>query len=460
MATTSRTPFCSKALSPFARIHLSDMNSKTFDAAQQSTSSTNKTKLSGQTSQPEPSLSRNRGLSEVGSRSKPTSLGRRITFGSSPQRKISNGSVFGNGKNRRDIGPRGEKGVDIISSDIRDIRQIEGNLKTTQPKITTDSEERAINDNQKTQSARHPRPRLDSRGLRSSSQAVNQGHTADLCWHMRLQQADGILTPPEFSSCTLHPALVDRPETPKDLRLSALTSDSLSSSRSSGRHASMSSRGSTAGSSTWAESDVSSLSSETFHTPFDASQRCTTKSGLDGEDPFLEIGKFGQWSSSKTDSGDEDPFLYIGKYDYDHAKNTRASASEAKRGEVKSSISPHCTCAKHSCHTYLSGKSTKHCRECRLPKPQPEVLAAISHLQQAQLAMAADPNGEAEIRQEFEAFDNLQEDLMLVEMYNTEMEKRCEEGVWWEGWRVVDELRRQGVRGSRYLVGKGDKGIA
>lgn len=62
---------------------------------------------------------------------------------------------------------------------------------------------------------------------------------------------------------------------------------------------------------------------------------------------------------------------------------------------------------------------------------------------------AAEKSSEAD---EFRKFEALQEDMKLVEMYNAETEKRCRNGVWWEGWLIVEDLKRQGVVGSKPFV--------
>ena len=54
--------------------------------------------------------------------------------------------------------------------------------------------------------------------------------------------------------------------------------------------------------------------------------------------------------------------------------------------------------------------------------------------------------------EEHGTFEALQEDLELVEMYNAETEKRCRNGVWWEGWLIAEDLKRQGVVGSKPFV--------
>ena len=37
------------------------------------------------------------------------------------------------------------------------------------------------------------------------------------------------------------------------------------------------------------------------------------------------------------------------------------------------------------------------------------------------------------------------EDEEFVRRYEEEVEKRCANGVWWEGWLIVGELKRQGL---------------
>ena len=61
---------------------------------------------------------------------------------------------------------------------------------------------------------------------------------------------------------------------------------------------------------------------------------------------------------------------------------------------------------------------------------------------------------------EFRKFEALQEDMKLVEMFNSETEKRCRNGVWWEGWLIVQDLRRQGIVGSKPFVYAEDNSLA
>ncbi len=59
------------------------------------------------------------------------------------------------------------------------------------------------------------------------------------------------------------------------------------------------------------------------------------------------------------------------------------------------------------------------------------------------------PPTDSSAADEFHRCEAMQDDIKLVEMYNRETEKRCRDGVWWEGWLVVEELKRRGVVGSR-----------
>lgn len=61
---------------------------------------------------------------------------------------------------------------------------------------------------------------------------------------------------------------------------------------------------------------------------------------------------------------------------------------------------------------------------------------------------------------EFPKFEALQEDMEFVEMYNAETEKRCRNGVWWEGWLIVEILKRQGIFGSKPYIYARDDSVA
>lgn len=80
-----------------------------------------------------------------------------------------------------------------------------------------------------------------------------------------------------------------------------------------------------------------------------------------------------------------------------------------------------------------------------------------SVLAQAGTTLPAEELSEAD---EFRKFEALQEDMKLVEMYNAETEKRCRNGVWWEGWLIVEDLKRQGIVGSKLFVYERDTSVA
>lgn len=80
-----------------------------------------------------------------------------------------------------------------------------------------------------------------------------------------------------------------------------------------------------------------------------------------------------------------------------------------------------------------------------------------SVLAQAGTTLPAEELSEAD---EFRKFEALQEDMKLVEMYNAETEKRCRNGVWWEGWLIVEGLKRQGIVGSKLFVYERDTSVA
>lgn len=77
---------------------------------------------------------------------------------------------------------------------------------------------------------------------------------------------------------------------------------------------------------------------------------------------------------------------------------------------------------------------------------------------------AAHADGVSPARTEFddelEQFESLRPDLLFVEMYKVEMEKRCREGISWEGWLIVEDLKSQGIVGSVPSVyGRDDDGV-
>lgn len=90
-------------------------------------------------------------------------------------------------------------------------------------------------------------------------------------------------------------------------------------------------------------------------------------------------------------------------------------------------------------------------------------MGRVEDMKTALLAQADAANPPAEMSSEaaeFRKFEALQEDMKLVELYNAETEKRCRNGVWWEGWLIVDDLRRQGIVGSKPFVHEKDNTVS
>ena len=175
-----------------------------------------------------------------------------------------------------------------------------------------------------------------------------------------------------------------------------------------------------------------------------------------------------KFSSTVPNAHEEDPFLYIAKYIKRHGKSNgtfgeaKKSAAQTSNADIKR-WTHGCTCH-HSCRHYLSGSPSKHCRSCKLPRAQPEITAAVERIEQMKTSVSArattnlpTESSEADELQKLEA---LQEDMKLVEIYNAETEKRCRKGVWWEGWLIVQDLKRQGIVGSKPFVYEGDKSLA
>ena len=332
-------------------------------------------------------------------------------------------------------------------------------------------------------------------GFTSQSKSVNQEHTAALCWHLKLEYTQGLRIPDEFSKCTIHP-------TPSRCAFSSPSStsqpsspNSLSSaSRRSLRRTKLSSiDSSTLGEISDPSSPATSSSTAIGLEPSSPTKHSSISSYPDEEDPFIYIASnntthadgnnqvkevnrsdgeassadaqtlFHKHSSVESYPDEEDPFLYIAREIRTHAEGD-SSIREAKRSDYQAptadkrrSFHTKCTCTNHTCLTYLSGPPSKHCRFCRLPQVQPEIAAAVDRIEDIKtsilaLADANVPESASSAAEEYGTFEALQEDMELVEMYNAETEKRCRNGVWWEGWVIAEDLKRQGVVGSKPLV--------
>ena len=285
----------------------------------------------------------------------------------------------------------------------------------------------------------------DHHGLKS----VSQGHTATLCWHLKLEYTQGLLVPEEFSQCNIHP-------TPSPRASSSSTLTPQPASPGSIRPRSTSSLSHT---------KVSSIDSSTLRGSEPSSPATTLPKEIGSETSLTAKA-----SSIVSNAHEEDPFLYIAKYIKRHAKSNnnfeeaKQSAAQVSNADTKRSTHTQCTCKSHSCRNYLSGSPSKHCRNCRLPRPQPEITAAVDRIEQMKRSVSAQATtslpAESSEADEFRKLEALQEDMKLVEMYNAETEKRCRKGVWWEGWLIVQDLKRQGIVGSVPFIYAGDKSLA
>ena len=268
------------------------------------------------------------------------------------------------------------------------------------------------------------------------SRAFSHGHSqaSDLCWHKKRQQAHGASIPEVFSSCTVHP------EPGPSTTASAGSSSTLA-------HSPKSSKSSTRGSSLL------------------RTRASTLESSIDNPSVTCSPSKV---SSASFEAGEEDSFLYIANYKRYHSRNTDQGKSPKNQGsafvgpETRRESTSNCTCSDHDCRTYVSGTSSQHCRNCKLPRPQPEIRAVIEHIEDIKAsAMSANDTGilmeENGFEVELARDDDLRDDVELVELYNAEMEKRCSKGIWWEGWLIVEDLKRQGIMGSKpYVYGTAD----
>ena len=294
---------------------------------------------------------------------------------------------------------------------------------------------------------------IDSIPQTKQPKLINQGHTATLCWHLKLQHAQGLIVPAEFSQCDIHPTpSLDNFSSPSSATQPALP-NSLRSETTQSKHL----------------KTVSSIGSSTLTNPSKTSSPATSLSTTiapGSSSPTKQSATTITSSSPRNDRDETDPFLYIAKYIQRHAKGGRQS-TEAKHFRSQAPVNKRasqiqCKCANHSCNVCLSGSPSKHCRFCKLPGPLPEIAAAVDRIEKMKISIFAHtdanlPAEEPSEADEFRKFKALQEDVRLVEMYCTEMEKRCRSGVWWEGWLIVRDLKCQGIVGSKPFGGGGDE---
>ena len=452
MMTNSRAPVCTNELSPWPKIEFSDLNPRSLCTAEPADQSAILPECDQRSGWP-----RKRGMSNFGFRSLTSGFGHRKSLSSSNQPKIDDESVHANVAS----GGRNEVSAkQAVKKRGRPILQPFQSRASSSISQQANQKRRDGNGDVGKQSSEADRPRINSIDKRPDnlSQAVSQGHTANLCSFMQLQKAEGLLILADFSACNIHPAMVDPLQTSTDLRTSQVEFDTPGSSNSSSKHVASVSAFSPERS-TWAETDLSSLNSPGLksHSKIWPTLDGSLKNDdlIEEGDLFLDVRNEDITStrpSTYTDvdeeeEEEEDPFLYLGMQG--RSKRRQLPPAFDTRGELDQSHWSHCKCTNHHCLTFLSGNESKHCCDCRLPRAQPEIAAAMSRLGEVHNAMVSNSNNGEIMRQESEASEDLQNDLILVEMYNAEMEKRCESGVWWEGWLVVDELRRQGIVGSK-----------
>lgn len=111
-------------------------------------------------------------------------------------------------------------------------------------------------------------------------------------------------------------------------------------------------------------------------------------------------------------------------------------------------------------------------KPCPMPLPHPKIAAAEARinafksspayiqLEKDIVTVQADQHGADDVLERLLAkrriaetsttsgFKGLLKDLEFVRMYTDEMKVRCQKGVWWEGWIIIEDLIDRGVAGS------------
>ncbi|KAL9630891.1 MAG: hypothetical protein Q9164_006192 [Protoblastenia rupestris] len=182
-----------------------------------------------------------------------------------------------------------------------------------------------------------------------------------------------------------------------------------------------------------------------------------------------EAGRFQEMAAS-VESGDSaeclDVFshLALGGTDQTERIKPRKTTSQADNRRCRT---PTCKGGK-ACARNVRG------RGCCHPRPQPPITAAqqrIAYFEQSLIIMQLTRDlelmknvedglsrlGDPEIEEvklrvetacESVVFRQLKIDMSLVDCYEVAMEERCADGVWWEAWMVMRELRGKGIVGS------------
>ena len=451
----SSIPTLSSELSPRPRIHTGEIPSNATAVKQQTIlprlirDSSQRFRGNSRITQP-----RERSISDAGSVIvKPQSRGRGITFGSTQEFREVRGSVPVQRLDRKISDQKVQQLLKLRNQKLKEAERKGNGVEVFRLKnlnLFDEIETPESNENERKEvelsediTGQNYHQGLSSQfdvidvSFTSQSQPLNQGHTATLCWHLKLEHIQGLRVPDEFSHCAIHPS-----PSPSASSSPSFTSQSLSpSSFSSGSRSSL------------RRTKVSSSTLRDFSAPSPAVTPTPTAIVSEPSTPK-------EHSSIVSSPGDEDSFLYLAKYlrrgaegdrQVDETQEPRLQASNA---DPKRPSHTKCTCTNHNCHTYLSGPPSKHCRFCKLPKPHPEIATAADRIEDMKTSVLAHadanlPVGVPAEAQEHWKFEALQEDMKLVEMYNAETEKRCRKGVWWEGWLIVGDLKRQGIIGSK-----------
>ena len=194
----------------------------------------------------------------------------------------------------------------------------------------------------------------------------------------------------------------------------------------------------------------------------------SSRSSIPHEEEPLDHGKI---SAEADDSIEEvDLFLEIAMEALHQPRpaSSRTSRSDQYGGRCR------CPCCKgdKACAKYVRGQG------CCPPYLQPEIIAAkqrVAYFEQSPITIqlrqdlglmancksgfyqTVAPEIEAvkqriDIARQSIVVKQLELDRAFVETYDIEIEARCTNGIWWEGWLVVKELRRRGIVGSVSLL--------
>ncbi|MCJ1277933.1 hypothetical protein MMC21_005747 [Puttea exsequens] len=287
-------------------------------------------------------------------------------------------------------------------------------------------------------------------------------HSRTLCLQMQIQIARGIRVPDEFANCTEQPGL-NRPSTP-NIPFGSASPDSsrsiVGSVATTWTSPSRTVRTATTAPSTPGSSSPSRGGNEkgtAAHTwNRDTPTSILTSHPSPTTPPQTSTSKPPPTHKIESETEPSDIWLAL-KPHLPHRPRLKYNLSSPLESNpnpisnpirLSSSRPPQqqpsnrhpCLCKTHTCIPFLSGPPSRHCRHCRLPRLQPEVRAAKGRvIRWGTIAerggLGGSVSGERIVPRELRA------DEKFVTAYEEEMERRCERGVWWEGWMVVEGLR-------------------